>query len=431
MSLSISNLPRDRVVIRAHFPLVADKPPCNSLASALRLGGLAGASTGGGPECHKYDRLNDQAMDSFEAVGLDDAEVLVYPYHAGSAPRIDQIARLARTRGLGCVFFSWGDADEPVNVPHGTVYRHSLFADRRLAHERAMPAEVSDPEEELGLRIRPREKQQMPTVGFCGFVSNPVARSLYRLMGRRRKAEGLTLRARVLKALKRSRGLQTNFVVRQAYWAGTRGRIHRNSPRNTSHAQFFGTTSSTAITPSAFEAREIFRTDSTKCWQPDESPCSSTPAAFYRSTMKSIGGGTASGSKKTRSTPPARRDSLGLPLPANAAAVPPAAEGQSRALGNQAESPGILPQCAAAGSGKDRRPDPHTTLADCRARKRFCRGDLNGTASTAKFREGRRRVASPMNWNLSCVHRTRLLREPRRLKSAGCFRTYESFRITI
>jgi hypothetical protein len=218
----------DRSPIRVHFPLACGREPNISLAAALGAGGLIGAAGGVGPESCKYDRLNAEASEFFETVDIDDAEVLIYPYRADGGPEIERVANEARKRGIGYVFISWGDADEPVEVSHGTVYRHSLFAGSRLPHEEATPAEVCDPQEELSRTIFPRDKVTRPSVGFCGFVSNPIVRTVYRLMGRTRKAEGLSLRAKVLGALRRERGVRTKFIVRQAYWAGARGRFHRN-----------------------------------------------------------------------------------------------------------------------------------------------------------------------------------------------------------
>jgi hypothetical protein len=216
-------------VIRIHFYHLDTKSVSIGLAAALRVGGLNGVTGDPGPEYSKFDELNEKVAQSFEAVGLDQAEVVVYPHRAVSGPEIVEVANEARRRNLGCVFFSWGDVDEPVSVPYGTVYRHSLFADQRLENEQAMPAEISDPQSEMGFKIYPREKSDAPSVGFCGFVSNPVMRTTYRLMGRHRKAKGLIIRARALRALKRVRGLQTKFISRQSFWAGARGRFHRSA----------------------------------------------------------------------------------------------------------------------------------------------------------------------------------------------------------
>jgi hypothetical protein len=88
-----------------------------------------------------------------------------------------------------------------------------------------MPGFCCDPLEELGQSLRPRPWGKIPSVGFCGFVSNPFMRGLYRVLGRERKSEGLALRAKALRSLVHP-GVKTDFIRRNAYWAGTAGRFH-------------------------------------------------------------------------------------------------------------------------------------------------------------------------------------------------------------
>jgi hypothetical protein len=195
------------------------------LACALRAGGFEPVHGPVGPEERKYDQLNAEAANFFKIVSLDEAQVVIFPYKIQEFPEEAQQTSLeSQKRGLPCFFLTWGDADESLSLPHGIVLRHSIFSDRRLANEKAMPAFCSDPLAELGIGLSVREKQSIPSVGFCGYVSFALARLAYRLMGRAEKARGLSLRARVLAVLKRSSGIKTDFVTRNAYWAGAAGR---------------------------------------------------------------------------------------------------------------------------------------------------------------------------------------------------------------
>lgn len=216
-------------MIKIHFPILDELEPVVGLACALHVGGADSARWLPGPEERKYDQLNREADESFESVSLNEADMVVLPYRASHhSSEVQRIAAEARRRNIGCVFFSWGDGDDHLPVSYGTVYRHSITAETRYPNEMAMPAEVSDPWKELGQRIMPRDKTDRPSVGFCGFVSNPLMRRVYRAMGRTQKAESLELRAKVLRTLRRSSDIDTNFIVRQSYWAGTLGRFHIN-----------------------------------------------------------------------------------------------------------------------------------------------------------------------------------------------------------
>ena len=72
-----------------------------------------------------------------------------------------------------------------------------------------------------------RPKRDVPSVGFCGFVGTPLRRLAYRLMRRQRKAAGLTLRARLLRGLRRP-GIDARFITRSGYWAGTMSRFKQD-----------------------------------------------------------------------------------------------------------------------------------------------------------------------------------------------------------
>jgi hypothetical protein len=208
-------------VIRIHFAgFRADREP-NDLACALRLGEFPPQSGPPGPEAGKNDQLNQQAQNYFQSVDADHADLFFFPYHAHNFPdEARRAAADAQRRNLPCVFMSWGDADEPLELPHGVLLRHSLFRDRLRPYERAMPAFASDPLTELQRPLQPRPKQNIPSIAFCGYVSHPLARLIYRLSGRIEKARGLSLRATALAAFRRCPGIQTDFLTRNDYWAG-------------------------------------------------------------------------------------------------------------------------------------------------------------------------------------------------------------------
>ena len=183
-------------MIRIHFSgFRAGLEPLD-LACALGVGGFPPQRGPKGPEEGKNDRLNREARNHFEAVDADRADVFFFPYRAHDFPDdVGGASAEAARRGVPFVCLSWGDADDPISLSHGMVLRHSLYRDRLLPCERAAPAPCSDPLAELGRRLEIREKKELPSVGFCGYVSNPLYRAAYRLTGRVEKARGLSLRA--------------------------------------------------------------------------------------------------------------------------------------------------------------------------------------------------------------------------------------------
>jgi hypothetical protein len=127
------------------------------------------------------------------------------------------------------IFYVSDDADE---VPlRATVYRSSLYRSRLRPREQAMPALSVDVlrGDAVG-EVTERPYRDRPVVGFCGYapgLSNaPVVRAAsQRARATARIAAGRAhpdtgIRARALRRLTRSPHVETNFVIRDAFWGG-------------------------------------------------------------------------------------------------------------------------------------------------------------------------------------------------------------------
>src|ERR1700733_13974558 len=131
--------------VRIYFAGIrSDERPID-LACALGVGGFPPLHGAPRPEFGKYDALNRQAHELFASVEIDQAQIVIYGYRTLDTPEVQEVSRKAQQRGLPCLFFSWGDVDIPVSVPHGTVSRHSIFTNTRLPCELACPPFCSDP----------------------------------------------------------------------------------------------------------------------------------------------------------------------------------------------------------------------------------------------------------------------------------------------
>src|SRR5579862_3389828 len=206
--------------IRIYFAGIhAGKRPID-LACALGVGGFSPEHGDPGPEYGKYDQLNDEAGKYFQSVEIDRADLVVYANKAYNTWEVMETSEMARARELPCVFVSWGDSDEPVFVPHGMVFRHSVFAYTQLPIERALPAFCSDPLSELKQEFKARPWQNIPSIGFCGYVDTSTKRLIYKMLGRRQKAVGLNLRYKALEALEHCPRVKTEFIRRLAFRAG-------------------------------------------------------------------------------------------------------------------------------------------------------------------------------------------------------------------
>lgn len=131
------------------------------------------------------------------------------------------------------VIFFDSDHDTPIDWPaHAVVFRFSIYADTRHPCEYSIPTFSQDfLVQQRGGRLVPREKVDQPSVGFCGyapplgcgFSSGALREScrylLYRLgwLSNRRHLIAHTPRVQALRALRRTRGVRTAFLLRNQF----------------------------------------------------------------------------------------------------------------------------------------------------------------------------------------------------------------------
>ncbi len=211
-------------MLRVNFPLDPSEGEIE-LATAVR----------GGPAAFRHSAWNVRYRDLFHnaqryfvAVEPSEADVLFYPrMYEGKRAEMQAIA-LARSLGKPIVFLRTGDWHDAIRLPYGVVYRHAIFASRRVPGEYAMPALCEDMLLRTDGAVSVRAKGPKPRVGFRGYVGRRRMHLAYRLMGRRQKAIGLEIRAQLLERLARSSDLETDFVKNDRFMGATAGVLNPN-----------------------------------------------------------------------------------------------------------------------------------------------------------------------------------------------------------
>lgn len=139
----------------------------------------------------------------------------------------------AASFGRRIVIFFDSDHDDVIDWPeHAVVFRFSLYRDTRRENEFAIPTFSQDLLKlHYGGVLHLREKAEEPSVSFCGYApplggkfSASAARETvrylaYRLkaLGRRRRWVAHAPRVQALRALRRAKGIETRFVVRDQF----------------------------------------------------------------------------------------------------------------------------------------------------------------------------------------------------------------------
>lgn len=217
-----------------------------------------------------YEHYIERGAELFDLTCARDAAFAVLPFHweqvvdyrvyhaaegvganggggaAQLARRAEEFVALAAREGRPAVVFFSHDLTDAVPLDNAVVFRTSMRARGRRPDEYAMPFWMPDEVEALfGGELPLREKSARPVVGFCGY--NPLkldgrAKLKYKLaavpgVSRAARRLGVNLhdehpfrtRAEALEAVSRSRDVETNFVMRGAWFNGSfeGGRVNR------------------------------------------------------------------------------------------------------------------------------------------------------------------------------------------------------------
>ncbi len=189
----------------------------------------------GDPDNGRFDRYAEVGSSFIRLSSLADSDVGVFPQNWESAGEqavglAERFAAVCSDAGKRPVIFHGADSTEPLPVD-AVVFSTSLLRSQRRSSEFAMPAWSEDFlanrfDGELSLR----RKRARPVVGFCGnpMADRPARTFRGRIRGRlgcpkpgfRQGLAGDHPRTRALRAVTQDRRLDSNFVLRDGFWAG-------------------------------------------------------------------------------------------------------------------------------------------------------------------------------------------------------------------
>jgi hypothetical protein len=193
------------------------------------------------PTRGRYDQFASTGGTFLGIRELEDCDAAIFPQSwenviGDATAEANAAAFVARAKNAGKppVIFFWDDSSDP--VPHdATIFRTSLYRSRRNPREFAQPAWAEDILEVYrGGTFPLREYMPRPVVGFCGYApTEPEAtttlKRLRRKAGDRKRRIQTTFRGtrvtgfvrdRALAALAKHPDVDTNFILRDAFWGG-------------------------------------------------------------------------------------------------------------------------------------------------------------------------------------------------------------------
>jgi hypothetical protein len=191
------------------------------------------------PNNGRFDCYAEIGDRFFHMVPLMEADVAVLPAAWENILRSKEtkdlaleFVEMARKARKTVVVFFLSDSDEMVPIENAVIFRTSFYRSRRVSNEFAMPAWSEDfTEKYFASQLPVRAKREKPTVGFCGVAVPPKASFKWRrrniliwganLLGlsKARTNTGRVLRTKVMHVLSQSPQVETNFIVRERFFA--------------------------------------------------------------------------------------------------------------------------------------------------------------------------------------------------------------------
>lgn len=167
-----------------------------------------------------FEVVNDPASADFLLVPHN------FPMVKEKKDYLDNFLNLSKKHNKKIIIFVYGDSIEKVIIPNAIVFRTSCYKGEKEENEIMMPPFVEDLAEEFDFQPR-LKKDDKPVIGFCGWVSSggvsrrakQFGKKILRLAGWRKidAMDGIALRSKIIKILKRSKLVETNFIERKTY----------------------------------------------------------------------------------------------------------------------------------------------------------------------------------------------------------------------
>ncbi len=161
-----------------------------------------------------YDVLHEPIVEIVSDPALCDYFLLPYDYFniEKFTKYLSNFSELAQKYDKKVLIFDFSDFDRKIDIPNSVQFRVSLYKSSKRENERenefAIPPFVENLE-----AFEPRNKSEVPVVGFVGFSKF----SWRGLLSSGPRRPGLYFRHRAVKILKNSRDIVTNIKERSGY----------------------------------------------------------------------------------------------------------------------------------------------------------------------------------------------------------------------
>lgn len=173
------------------------------------------------PDTGRFDAYVKAGRDYFTMTSLEDCDLVVLPspwqknYHQAY-----DLAQAAQRADKPLIIFFNSDSTEEIPILNSVIFRTSFCGSTRKSNEYALAAWSPDfLEQYFGGNLLIRQKKENPRIGYCGYYDNSFRFKIRNILGM--EAEGVRIRSRVVDIFQKNKLVETNFLLRKHFWAGT------------------------------------------------------------------------------------------------------------------------------------------------------------------------------------------------------------------
>jgi len=132
-----------------------------------------------------------------EYTNVEECDFILHPFKVQFSSKIDSLIEKSERYRKKILLFHNDDDDRIFNFKNSIIFRTSLYKSKKPSNYFSLPAFCNNLNKDIQFK---RVKSEIPTVGFCGALTNPI-------------------RKKTLEIINKT-DLIKNFIIREKFWGG-------------------------------------------------------------------------------------------------------------------------------------------------------------------------------------------------------------------
>ncbi len=184
------------------------------------------------PDFGRFNDLKKRGNELFELTeNIDNAEVAVYPQEFSNTPdgllHLQNIAEQVATAEKKIIVYYNSDDDSEIKIDNCILFRTSFYKSKQKENEFAIPGWSVDFIKYFhNETVTCVNEYKKPTVSYCGYVDyektslKQTIRTVFNPPVKNAENYAKALRGKACRVLKANNLVNTNFIIRNGFWAG-------------------------------------------------------------------------------------------------------------------------------------------------------------------------------------------------------------------